>query len=110
MTEKLSSVRAKSAFAYWKACIHSGVTVRITLIEGHPVSMGFCRHKLKNRYIDFEIECPSCGSHKMTRTPPKHERTAVRKIRIGTARRRSIAKSRDLFEMKQRRKPGTKKH
>ena len=109
MTEKLKSKAAQKVYRIWKACIHSGVTVRITIIEGHPVSMGFCRHKLKNRYIDFEIECPNCGSHKMTRTPPKHERTAIRKIRIGTARRRSLAKSKDLYDNEKWRVPGIKK-
>ena len=98
MVEKLKGKAARNAFRHWKACIHSGITVRITIVEGHPVSMGFCRHKLKNRYIDFEIECPSCKKHKRIRTPPKHERTATRRARIGTARRRSIAKSKEHFE------------
>ena len=109
MTEKLKGKAAQKAYRIWKSCIHSGVTVRITIIEGHPVSMGFCRHKLKNRYIDFEIECGDCKNHKMTRTPPKHERTALRKTRIGTARRRSISNRNELFDTDKWRSPGTKK-
>ena len=109
MTEKLKGEAAQKAYRIWKACIHSGVTVRITIIEGHPVSMGFCRHKLKNRYIDFEIECGDCKKFKMTRTPPKHERTALRKARIGTARRRSIANRNELFDTDKWRTTGTKK-
>jgi len=99
LVEKLKSVRAKKAYAHWKACIHSGVTVRITIIEGQPVSMGFCRHKLKNRYIDFEIECEYCKYHKTIRTPPKHVRTPTRKVRISTGRKRSLAKKKALYDL-----------
>ena len=104
MTEKLKGKAALKAYRHWKLCIHSGLTVKIEIIEGTPVSMGFC--KKKNRNIDFQIECEMCKSHKITRSPPQHERTATRKARIGTARRRSIARSRDLFEKRQ----GHKKH
>ena len=110
MMQNLRDKATLKAYRIWKACIYSGVTVRITIIEGYPVSMGFCRHKLKNRYIDFEIECPNCESHKMTRTPPKHERTALRKARIGTARRRSIVNRKALFDTDKWKVPGTKKH
>ena len=109
MTEKLKSEAAQKAYRIWKACIYSGVTVRITIIEGQPVSMGFCRHKLKNRYIDFEIECADCKNHKMIRNPPKHERTALRKARIGTARRRSIVNRNELFDTDKWRRIGIKK-
>jgi len=108
MTEKLKGEAAQKAYRFWKLCIHSGLNVLIIAVEDRPVAMGFCHKKFRN--VDFEIECADCKNYKMTRTPPKHERTAVRKIRIGTARRRSIAKSRDLFEIKQNRKRGTKKH
>lgn len=96
------------AFVFWKACIFSGFIVKIEFVEGVPVSMGYCR-KVK-RWVDFEIECPICKKRKTVRAKPKHVRTPTRKARIGTTRRRSIAKSRDLFEMKQNRKRGTKKH
>ena len=109
MTEKLKGEAAQKAYFFWKACIHSGVMVRITIIEGHPVSMGFCRHPLKNRYIDFEIECSDCKNFRMTMTPPKHERTALRKARIGTARRRSIANRKDLFDTDKWKVTGTKR-
>lgn len=101
-----SKEKSRKAFYHWRACIHSGLNVRITIVEGAPVSMGFCRHKLKNRFIDFEIECEDCKKWKMTRTPPKHVRTPTRKARIGTARRRSIARRKEVSEMK----TGTKKH
>ena len=110
----LSSKEKKTkAFRHWRACIHSGMTVKIVIIEGKPVSMGWCYKGKKDwigRWVDFEIECTDCKKHKMNRTPPKHERTAVRKARIGTARRRSIARSNDLIEMRQRHKSQKKKH
>ena len=109
-TNRLKGEAAQKAYFLWKACINSGVMVRITIIEGQPVSLGFCRHPLKNRYIDFEIECADCKNHKMTRTPPKHERTALRKARIGTARRRSIVNRKALFDTDKWKVPGTKKH
>lgn len=108
MVEKLKSVKTKKAFAYWKACIFSGVYVRITLVEGHAVPMGFCRNPLKNRYIDFEIECVDCKKRKTKREPPKHVRTPTRKARISTARRRSIAKRKDLFNPDKWRRPRSK--
>ena len=108
MTEKLKGKAAQEAYRIWRTCIHSGLTVKIKVVEDRPVAMGFCRKK--NRDVDFEYECLPCKKFRVTRKAPKHERTAVRKIRIGTARRRSIAKSRDLFEIKQNRKRGTKKH
>lgn len=110
MNGLFSKESKRKAFYHWKACIHSGVYVKITIIEGRPVSMGFCRYKLKNRFIDFEIECAECKKWKKTRTPPKHERTPTRKARIGTARRRSIAKRKDLFSTDKGRRPGTRKH
>ena len=62
---------------------------------------------------DIEI-CPECGhnctDYRMVRVPPKHERTATRKARIGTARRRSIANRKDLFDTDKWKVPGTKKH
>lgn len=100
MVEKLRSARAKKALAHWKACIHSGVYVRITVVEGHPVSMGFCRHKLKNSYIDFEIECEGCKKHRTVRKAPKHVRTPLKKARISTGRRRSLAKRKALNEFR----------
>jgi len=95
------------AFYKWKACIYSGGFVRIEVIEKTPVSMGYCNKK--KRWVDFEIECEICKSFKVTRDPPQHERTATRKARIGTARRRSIAKRNDLFDTEKWRRPGTKK-
>ena len=100
MVEKLKSVRAKKAYAYWKRCIYSGVYVKITIVEGQPVAMGFCRYKLKNRFIDFEIECIDCKKRKTVREPPKHVRTPTRKARIATGRRRSIAKKKALNDLK----------
>lgn len=99
---KLTGEAARKAYYHWRACIFSGGYVKIVIVEKAPVSMGYCK-KLE-RWIDFELECTDCKKHKITRTPPKHERTPTRKARIGTARRRSIAKSKDLFEMRQRRK------
>ena len=103
-----SKEEKRNAFRHWKICIFSGGIVKIEVIEKVPVSMGYCNH-LK-RWIDFEIECPSCKRHKITRTPPQHERTATRKERIGTARRRSIARKKDLYDTEKWKKPGTKKH
>ena len=100
-----SKENSRKAFYHWRACIHSGVKIRIVIAEGHPVSMGFCRHKLKNRYIDFEIECEGCKKHKKTRTPPKHVRTPIRKVRIGTARRRSMARRKEHFEFTWKKPP-----
>ena len=100
MVEKLKSARAKKALAYWKGCIHSGLYVKITIVEGQPVTMGFCRYVLKNRFIDFEIECVDCKNRKTVREPPKHERTPTRKARISTGRRRSLAKRKAFNEFK----------
>lgn len=100
MVEKLKSARAKKALAYWKGCIHSGLYVKITIVEGQPVAMDFCRYKLRNRFIDFEIECVDCKKRKTVREPPKHERTPLRKARISTGRRRSLAKRKALNDFK----------
>ena len=91
-----SKENKRNAFRHWRACIFSGRFVRIEVIEKVPVSMGYCNQV--KRWINFEIECSTCKKHKMTRTPPKHERTATRKARIGTARRRSIARKKEHFE------------
>ena len=94
----MSKPKNLKAFYHWKICIFSGGFVRIEHIEGAPVSMGYC--KKKELWVDFEIECPSCKRHKITRTPPQHERTATRKARIGTARRRSIRRRQEAFDIK----------
>jgi len=99
---KLTGEVARKAYYHWRACIFSGGYVRIEVVEKVPVSMGYCN--LLKRWVDFEIECMICKKRRTERRPPKHERTPTRKARIGTARRRSIAKSKDLFEMRQRRK------
>ena len=100
MVEKLKSVRAKKALAYWKGCIHSGGYVKIRIVEGQPVAMGFCQYRLKNRFIDFEIECLDCKNRRTVRESPKHVRTPLRKARISTGRRRSLAKRKALNELK----------
>lgn len=91
-----SKENSRKAFYHWKACIFSGGYVKIEIVEGVPVSMGYC-NQIK-RWVDFEVECPMCKKWKMTRTPPKHERTPTRKARISTARRRSIARKKEHFE------------
>lgn len=100
--ESLSSKESKrKAFYRWKTCVFSGMTVKIVIVEGESVSMGWCNKGKKDWvgvWVDFEIECLSCKKHKFTRTPPKHERTSTRKARISTARRRSIARAKDHFE------------
>ena len=104
-----SRKKKTKAFYHWKACIFSGMTVKIVIVEGKPVSMGWCNKGKEawiGKWVDFALECVDCKKHKITRTPPMHERTATRKARIGTARRRSISRSRDLFEKRQ----GLKKH
>ena len=106
-TNRLKGEAAQNAYYHWKACIYSGRNVFIIAVEDQPVAMGFCHKKLRN--VDFEIECGTCKDHKMTRTPPKHERTATRKTRIGTARRRSIANRNELFDRDKWKVPGTKR-
>ena len=107
MTEKLKSEAALKAYRIWKLCIHSGLNVKIEVVEYRPVAMGFCR--TKDRDVDFEYECLPCKKFRATRKAPKHERTALRKARIGTARRRSIANRKDLFDNDKWQTPGTKK-
>lgn len=104
-----SKENKRKAFRQWKLCIFSGLTVKIVIVEGKSVSMGWCnkgKEAWVGRWVDFELECPDCKKHKFTRSPPKHERTATRKARIGTARRRSIARRKKDFELK----TGLKKH
>ena len=91
----MSKTKNLKAFWHWKACIFSGSFIRIEHVEGVPVSMGYC-NRLK-RWVDFEIECPDCKKRRTERRPPKHERTPTRKARIGTARRRSIARRKERF-------------
>jgi len=108
-----SKENKRKAFRHWKTCIYSGMTVKIEMIEGESVSMGWCNKGKKDwigKWVDFEIECSSCKKHKFSRTPPKHVRTATRIARISTARRRSISKSNDLIEMRRRQKIPSKKH
>lgn len=96
----MSKQKKNKAFYHWKLCIFSGMTVKIVVIEGESVSMGWCnkgKEEWIGRWVDFEMECPSCKRHKITRTPPQHERTATRKARIGTARRRSVARRKERF-------------
>jgi len=107
-TNRLKGEAAQKAFFFWKACIYSGRNVKLQNFEGDPVALGYCAKKARD--VDFEIECGTCKDHKMTRTPPKHERTATRKARIGTARRRSIARRNELFDRDKWKVPGTKKH
>jgi len=98
MVEKLKREAARRAFYHWKICIHSGLKVKIVTVEGDPVAMGYCRNK--ERDIDFEVECPDCKKHRITRRPPQHERTPTRKARISTGRRRSLAKKKALNDLK----------
>ena len=106
--EKLKGKAALKAYRIWKLCIHSGLNVKIEIVEGQSVAMGFCRDK--ERDVDFELECVSCKAFSATRKAPKHERTPTRKARIGTARRRSIARKKELFDPEKWRRPGTRKH
>jgi len=107
MTEKLKGEAAQKAYHMWKLCIYSGFTVKIEVVEDRPVAMGFCRKK--DRDVDFEYECVPCKKFRATRKAPKHERTALRKARIGTARRRSIVNRNELLDTDKWRSPGTKK-
>ena len=107
MVEKLKGKAAQKAYRIWKLCIHSGINVKIEVVEDRPVAMGFCRKK--DRDVDFEYECVPCKKFSANRKAPKHERTALRKARIGTARRRSIANRNDLFDTDKWRSPGNKK-
>ena len=108
MVESLKGEAAQKAFFFWKACIYSGRTVKLQNFEGDPVALGYCTKKARD--VDFEIECGhNCMDYRMVRVPPKHERTATRKARIGTARRRSIANRKELFDLDKWKVPGTKK-
>jgi hypothetical protein len=93
-----SKIRNLKPFNHWRACIFSGLTVEITKIEGVPVSLGWCNKKM--RKVDFGLECPPCKEHKLTRDKPKHVRNPTRRARIGTARRRSVAKRKEVFNIK----------
>lgn len=84
------------AFQKWKTCIHSGPTVKVTVIgsTGKIEEMGFCQKMGED--VVFTDVCHKIGLYPCwtdTRNRPYHEITLTRKLRIRTARQRQLARN-----------------
>jgi len=88
--------RQLNFFYLWKECIHSGPTVKLKMIEGKPVQIGYCLKK--GRDVDLEYECRDCEDHRTQRLGPQHEKTAIQKARIAQGRKRRTQRDQKLHD------------